>query len=313
MKSIICVAGLSLNQPKLCPTASWNPNGTTFANISIVGPSPRDFFISTNNTIYLASRVDRQVKIWFEGNTSVAGSISVGMDSPYSIFVSLNGDIFVDNGAWNQRVDRWTPTLTNNTKVMSTNGICHGLFIDDDGYLYCSMDPSDRVVRSSSNSLTNVSTAVAGNGSRGSDSIMLNQSRGIFVDTNFTLFVADCGNDRVQRFLVCQLTGTISLWCPTEVILDLDSYLFIADQHHNQIVGERPQGFRCIVGCSRVPGPAPDQMTRPHSLSFDTDRNLFVLEEGNGRIQKFLFERSSCDDDDDQQSTEMTSTSEQQG
>jgi DNA-binding beta-propeller fold protein YncE len=230
--------------------------------------------------------------------------ISFGLSAPSSIFVAINGDTYVSNTLVPRQVSRWTPTATVSTVAMYTNGACFGLFIDRNDELYCSMDPSDQVLRTSSNSLTNIFIAVAGNGIRGLGTYMLDRPRGIFVDSDFSLFVADCGNNRVQRFLFGQLNGTtvagngvsgsITLSCPTEVILDMDGYLFIADYVQNRIIGSGPQGFRCIVGCTGTTGMASDQMFHPRSLSFDSDANLFVLEEGNSRIQQFLFEPSSC-------------------
>jgi NHL repeat len=249
----------------------------------------------------LADRGNNEVKVWLQGSSTPSRIISIGLFIPSSIFVSINGDIYVGNGAPNGQVNRWTSTASVSTMIMQTNGTCFGLFIDGNDDLYCSMDPPDQVFKTSSNNLTNISTPVAGNGIRGSGTYTLNQPRGIFVDSNFSLFVTDCGNNRIQRFLRGELngttvagnsaSGTIALSCPTEVILDMDGYLFIVDHYQYRIVGSGPQGFRCILGCSNVPGVA---LNLPHSLAFDSDGNLFVLEQGAARIQKFLFEPSSC-------------------
>ena len=89
---------------------------------------------------------------------------------------------------------------------------------------------------------------------------MLYNPYGIFVDINFDLYVADCSNSRVQLFQLGQsnaLTvagsaapGTITLNCPTAIVLDADKYLFIADYNNHRIVGSGPNGFQCVVGCS---------------------------------------------------------------
>ena len=166
----------------------------------------------------------------------------------------------MDNGAFNGQVNRWTSTTTASTVAMYTSGTCFGLFIDENDDLYCSMDPPNQVFRTSSNNLTNITVVVAGNGTRGLGPNMLSQPRGIFVDSNFTLFVADCANNRVQRFLFGELNGTtvagdyasgnITLLCPTDVMLDMDGYLFIVDHLQHRIIGSGPQGFRCIIGCT---------------------------------------------------------------
>jgi hypothetical protein len=135
--------------------------------MSIIGANPLGFFINMNNTIYLADRGNNRVKIWAQGNTIPSRIISGGLNLPSSIFVSINGDIYVDNGWSNGQVNIWTPTGSNGTVAMYTSGICYGLFIDRNDHLYCSMDPPQQVFRTSLNNPTNISTAVAGNGTRG--------------------------------------------------------------------------------------------------------------------------------------------------
>lgn len=130
-------------------------------------------------------------------------------------------------------------------------------------------------------SLSNELTIVAGTGCAGSTAHMLSSPVGIFVTINMNLYVADCGNDRVQLFPSGQMNGitvagngssrTIALRCPTGIVLDADGYLFIADRGYHRIVGSGPDGFRCVVACSGVFGPAPDQLNNPQTMSFDRD------------------------------------------
>jgi hypothetical protein len=145
---------------------------------------------------------------------------------------------------------------------------------------------------------SNITTIVAGTGVQGSTSNMLYLPRGIFVDINFDLYVADCYNNRIQLFSLGQLNATtiagnestsptITLYHPSGIVLDGDNYLFIVDQGNNRIVGSGPNGFRCLVGCSGS-GSASDQLNNPWSLSFDSYGNMFVTDQSNNRIQKFL-------------------------
>ena len=133
---------------------------------------------------------------------------------------------------------------------------------------------------------------------------MLNKPQGIFVDKNLNLYVADCLNDRIQLILPGQLNGTtlaingsngtFTLACPTDIALDMDDYLFITDALNNRILGLGPFGFRCIVGCTGTTGVASYQLDHPHSLSFDSKGNLFVIEYSNNRLQKFFLSSNSC-------------------
>jgi DNA-binding beta-propeller fold protein YncE len=177
---------------------------------------------------------------------------------------------------------------------------CYGLFVDIEENLYCCLENTHQVIIRSFNDSINSTLIIGGNGTAGSRSDKLNQPRGIFVDSNLTLYVADCGNDRIQRFpsgqtngLTVAITGSITLNCPSGVVLDADGYLFIADSGNSQIIGSGPDGFRCLIGCGTLAGPALNQIDQPAALSFDNYGNLFVADTYNNRILKFLLATNS--------------------
>ena len=151
---------------------------------------------------------------------------------------------------------------------------------------------------------TNETTVVAGNGTVGSALNQLHTPRGLFVDHNLNLYVADCDNNRVLRFPRDEVNGvvlagsgapgTIDLRGPMSIVLDADGYLFIVEFNNHRIVGSGPNGFRCLVGCSGVSGAAANRLHNPWSLSFDRYGNLFVADYHNSRIQRFSLARNSC-------------------
>jgi hypothetical protein len=109
------------------------------------------------------------------------------------------------------------------------------------------------------------------------------------------LYVADNGNNKIQKFSFGQLNGTtvagdgtsntIILSGPTAVALVADGYLFIVDNSNNRIVGSGPNGFRCLVACSGSYGFQSNQLMTPRSLSFDSYGNIFVTDTGNSRVR----------------------------
>ena len=244
------------------------------------------------------------VQKWSAGSLVPTRTISSGLLSPYSLFVSNNGDVYVDNGAYNNRVDKWTMNATNSVIAMYVNGSCFGLFIDIYGSLYCSIGYLNAIVKKLSSDDINVTSTIAGDGISGSASNRLNNPQGIFVDLNLNLYVADYGNDRIQLFKPSLLNATtvvgngsnetIALSQPTGVVLDADEYLFIVDSNNNRIVGSSSDGYRCLVGCSTNNGLALNQLNSPWTLSFDSYANLFVADTYNNRIQKFLLMTNSC-------------------
>ncbi|CAF4088886.1 unnamed protein product [Adineta steineri] len=165
----------------------------------------------------------------------------------------------------------------------------------------------NQVVKRSLNDAVMTSNRVAaGNGGAGPASNQLRSPRGIFVDVNLDLYVADCSNNRVQLFQPGELNGitvagseslnpTIRLDCPTGVIVDAEKYLFIVDSKTHRIVGSGLNGFRCLVGCYGR-GAQSNQLHEPFSFGFDGFRNMFVSDRFNLRIQKFIYLKKSCDE-----------------
>ena len=47
-------------------------------------------------------------------------------------------------------------------------------------------------------------------------------------------------------------------------------------------------GGTCIVGCSGNPGTNDNQLNEPRDLKFDRYGNLYVSDQGNHRVQKFM-------------------------
>ena len=293
------------NQPKFCPTASWNPNAITFADQSIIGSEPQTVFVNTNNTIYVANRENSQILVWYEGTTSPTTIIAGNFTEPNSFFVTSNGDIFIDDGERHGQVQKWIAQTNTFDTVMNVNSSCSGLFVDINDTLYCSIRWDHQVVKRSLNDPERTSTTVAaGTGSLGSAFNELNQPLGIFVDVSLDLYVADCGNSRVQLFVSGRWSGitvagfrspnpTINLDCPSGIVLDSEKYLFIVDFLNNRIVASGLNGFRCLVGCYGE-GSQLNRMNWPTSLSFDRSGNMFVVDHDNNRIQKFMYLEKSC-------------------
>ncbi|CAF1443908.1 unnamed protein product [Adineta steineri] len=295
---------LSFNQPKLSPTAIWNSNGITFANESIVGSKPRAIFVNTNNTIYVTNKQDKRILIWREGSVNPAKIISGNFSEPSSLFVTLNGDIYIDDGYENGRVQKWIVETSTFVTVLNVNSQCEGLFVDIHDTLYCSISNYHQVVKRSLNDAAmSLNDVAAGTGTAGSASNELNDPGGIFVDVNLDLYVTDCQNHRVQLFQSEESNGitvagseslypTIKLRCPSGIVLDAEKYLFIVDNNNHRIVGSSLNGFRCLVGCYGE-GSQSNQLAKPFSLSFDRSGNIYVTDPYNGRIQKFLLMKDS--------------------
>ncbi len=243
--------------------------------------------------------------MWHEDSINPTKIISGNFTYLNSLFVALNGDIYIGDVETKYRVRKWIAKKNAFVTVMYVNSACHCLFVDTNDTLYCSMDDHNQVVKRSLNDpdITSIIVA-AGTGYPGSGFNELDEPYGIFVDVNFDLYVADCENNRIQLFQSGESNGitvagngspnpTINLSWPTGIVLDAEKYLFIVDSSNHRIVGSSLDGFRCLVGCYGE-GSQSNRLSSPNSFSFDRSGNMFVADEANDRIQKFEYSEKSC-------------------
>lgn len=196
-------SGLSYNRPYLPANSTWNRNGTTLTNNDTVGEKPHAIFIDRENTFYFVRHQQMQL-IWWPLNQSVAShqSLLFTVQMEYAIlFVSAKRDIYGENGVTpGCIVRRSTINSTMNQTIFQFANHCVGLFIDLNDTLYYSIHSVHRVDTVSLHESRNSSITRADTGRNGNGPDQFVGPWGIFVDTNFDLFVADAFNHRIQRF-----------------------------------------------------------------------------------------------------------------
>ena len=301
---------VSFNRPKFCANATWNLTGTTFADVYTVGTYPYGLFINTNNTVYVANRQDGRIVVWREGIATPVQNLSGNFSSPYAVFATESGDVYADNGLTFKNILKWSFNGTFAVPAMYVCKKCYGIFVDVMNNLYCAMVDNHQVISMSLDRRLNLWNTVAGTGVAGTTADKLYWPSGLFVDQNLDVYVADCGNNRIQLFRSGQLNGTtvagaaapgtFTLDCPTGVNLDADGFMFIVDYHNHRVIRSGANGFVCLLGCSGG-GSAANQLYFPGTLSFDTWGNIFVADYSNHRIQRFALLSNACDSKDDTQ------------
>ena len=270
------------------PNATWN------------------FFVDRYRYIYIIGVVNNSITKNLAGGLHFPGEISLNnRGQQTNLFPTSVGDIYYDNfNGSTYQIEKWIMSSNTSDIVMSTLDYCGGLFVDYLGSVYCSMKNYHQVIRRFLNATGNLGVTIAGNGTAGSTADLLSTPLGIFITASLDLYVADCGNDRIQKFLFNQTNassvagtganGTIDLRCPSAVISDAYDDLYIADSLNHRIIRRKGTTFRCIAGCGQSNGSAPNELAYPGALWLDDGGHLYVADRYNSRIQKFSYEAQSC-------------------
>ena len=129
-------------------------------------------------------------------------------------------------------------------------------------------------------------------GGRGTEPGQLDEPRGVFVDADGNVFVADTRNDRVQKFdengVFVEILdfGAQTPSDPSDVFVDSEGNVFVADTRNNRILKlDGGGGNVSIIGDGR--GTEPGQLDEPRGVFVDLSGNIYAADTRNDRVQKF--------------------------
>jgi tripartite motif-containing protein 71 len=164
-----------------------------------------------------------------------------------------------------------------------TGGLPRWLSTDSANNVYLSEVTSHKVYKGANGA--NFSTAY-GTGASGLLDGDLNQPIGTMV-AGTTLYVADCGNNRIQQFDVNTGTPTgywgSSLVCPFGIARGPDGNLYVSDQNNRIVVFDTVGTYLRQFGST---GALAGQFNVPRGLVFDSLGYLYIADSLNNRIQK---------------------------
>ena len=295
---MVLILELSYNLPNLSACAEWNPYGITLKENSLMMTLPIGLFVDKNNTVYVADLATSFLHKWYNDSSSSTIIIPDGWYEPMWLFVLSAGDIFANYGR-NGRVIKWIAANNRIETVAQFCRACFTVFIGINGMMYCSLTGYHQIVMMLLDSNSNTVTVVAGTGVPGSAAHMLDGARGIFVNINLDLYVADAENDRVQIFRSGAINGTtipetldaFKLLRPTSVVLDANSNIYIVDTDNHRIIAQTSYGLQCIVACAGI-GRSSYELDSPLSMFFDSFGNIYAIDSSNRRVQKFLLSKN---------------------
>jgi sugar lactone lactonase YvrE len=104
------------------------------------------------------------------------------------------------------------------------------------------------------------------------------------------LYVADTGNNRIQRFTIdgghgAEIVPPGQLSVPQGLAVRGSRLTVADDRHHRLVVFDTGGHFMRTVGAG--PGPAPGQLTNPYDVAADPAGRLFVADDLNHRVVRF--------------------------
>jgi sugar lactone lactonase YvrE len=130
-------------------------------------------------------------------------------------------------------------------------------------------------------------------GASGSDPGQFKMPRGLGFDAGGNLYVADAGNNRIQKFasngqFLLQFgiarAASEDLSEPSCVVVHA-GVVFVCDTEHHNVKRFSPTGV--YQGQWGVEGSGPGQFEEPFDIAFDADGYAYVVDFSNSRVQKF--------------------------
>ncbi|HEX5151701.1 MAG TPA: Calx-beta domain-containing protein [Parafilimonas sp.] len=297
----------------------WSQTGTTVAGGNGAGTGANQFNYSSSNIVidadgnlYICDRLNYRVQKWAPGATegvTVAGGNGSGsgnnqFGTSINIYVDAGKNIYIADLS-NYRVQKWAPGVTEGVTVAGGNGQGSALNqvdptaigVDAAGNLYVVERSNARVTKWAPAATEGV--VVAGGNGAGEAPNQLNFPTGIYVEPNGTLYIINRGNSStVVKWLPGESTGTTILqadgYTYYSLMKDAAGYFYFIKQPSvngnltTQVFRFKEGDFiiaRNIIATSY--GSGDGQLIEANDACLDTHGNMYILDPGNFRVQKF--------------------------
>lgn len=260
------------------------------------------------------------IELWAGGHGQ--GSAADELNSPTKVFLAADGTLYVSDMG-NHRVQAWRTPLHGDYSgqmpetVAGGTGPGHalnqlnfpmGLTMDPSGNLYVADSMNNRVMRWAQGATVGIVAAGWPYALRdkqdviygfeewccraGSDVRQLADPQDVVLDSSsFFLYVADTGNNRVQRWDTSGqvLTVASGLRRPASLALFSDSVLYVADTGNNRVLAFPPGATEGTIVAGGGTGVA--SLTVPSdvkTMEKDGGRELYVCDTYNHRIMRYF-------------------------
>ncbi|CAF1515724.1 unnamed protein product [Adineta ricciae] len=282
--------------------AGGNGSGDWLNQLSI----PFGIFFNKYSQIFVADRGNHRIMKWELNHNQgkvVAGENGKGrwinqLNYPTDMIVDEEYNSLIISDHRNRRVIRWWNE--DQQEILIDNISCSRIVMDKFGFLYVSDDEKHEVRRWEIKAKRREGKLVAGGNGQGYRLNQLNNPNYVFVDDEQSVYVSDCGNDRVMKWRKDAAQGTVvaggngcgrklnQLNGSQGIIVGEFGQVFVADSNNHRVTcwSEGAEEGEIIIG-GNGRGDEPNQLWSPNGLSLDSEGNLYVVDSGNHRVQRF--------------------------
>lgn len=187
----------------------------------------------------------------------------------------------------------------------------YSIAIDKNGDLYISEKNGHRIKKCLGGGLNSCTIVAGGNGS-GDGANELSSPMDVAVDADLNIYVADYGNHRIQKFPAGSSSSTNGttvgggnsagfglnqLNNPVGVALDASKNVYVNDGDNSRVIkfnaGSSSSSDGSIVAGGNGEGSGAHQFDNgdhgwPQGLYVDSDLSIYICDEGNNRVQKWI-------------------------
>jgi DNA-binding beta-propeller fold protein YncE len=288
----------------------YDSDGNALTNVGSSGSSdgqftnPQGITITSGGKVYVADANNHRVQ-----RLSTAGTFQLSwgkypgagvLDQPSGIATDGSGHTYVTNKTDDtiQKFDpsgdyvlAWGATGCNAGQMTDAGALA----TDGSGNVYVADTGCQKIQVFDPTGTQVLEFASFGDCATGCADGQVDDPAGIAVDGSGNIYVADTGNDRIEKydpsgnFLLkwgTTGTGTNQLRSPQGVAIDGSGNVWVADYSNNAVKEFTSTGtwIRTIGGTA---GSADGLFKNPTDLVFDADGTLWVLDKGNNRFQRF--------------------------
>ena len=287
--------------------AQWDSGGARVGTVNY----PEGICIGRKGELLVADTWnDRIVRADPEGKVATAfGEFGTGpgqFECPRAVTTDRRGSIYVVDH-WNHRIQKFSPEGRFLLEFAEQGGpwgedeaygkfsYPYGVAVDSAGYIYVSdfnnnriqkFDPRGKIVTDEDGEPVVWGTAGRQDG-------QFNNPAGMAIDSRDRLYVADVGNNRIQRFTTegdfdgkwgkeGRKRGEFDR--PYGVCVDEDDNVYVADTWNHRVQKFTPTGRLLWVYEGR--GEGEGELELPLSVAVGEDGSVYVADWGNNRIQK---------------------------